>query len=129
MRGEKKCKKLNKAHEEWIKQQRTGEGYQSGIAVAVALAKKNLPDPAERNPEGTPKAQCRCIYHPTFCNKLGHKDARSKECGMKSSSKAEKEAAKKSMLADALAEEMKKILKIVRTYIKKDLKCFSIVLV
>ena len=76
--------------------------------MAVALAKKNLPDPTECNPEGMPKAQWRCIYHPTFCNKLGHKDVRSKECGMKSTSKAEKEAAKKIMLTDAVAEEMRK---------------------
>ena len=92
--------------------------------MAVALAKKKLPNPAKRNPEGTPKSQWRCIYHPVFCNKLGYKDARSKECGMKSTGKTEKKAAKKSMLADAGAEEMRKILRIVRTYIKKDLKYF-----
>ena len=95
----------------------------------MALAKKSLPDPAKRNLEGMPKTQWRCIYHPTFCNNLGHKDTRSKECGMKSTSKAEKEAVKKSMLTDAVAEEMIKILRIVRTYIKKYLKYFSIILV
>ena len=106
MRGEKKYEKLNEAHDEWMKQQKTGEGYQPGIAVAIALAKKNLPNPADRNPKGTPKEKWRCIYYPRFCGALGHKDARSKECGMNAKSKAEREAAKKSMLAEAVAEEM-----------------------
>ena len=107
LRGEKKYEKLNKATEDWQEQQRTGEGYQSGIAVAMALAKKNLPDPAERNPEGTPKAQWRCIYYPKYCSNLGHKDARSKECGMKTKSKEERDAAKKCILAEAVEQEMR----------------------
>ena len=62
MRGEKKYEKLNEAHDEWMKQQKTGEGYQPGIAVAIALAKKNLPNPADRNPKGTPKEKWRFLW-------------------------------------------------------------------
>ena len=56
---------------------------------------------------GTPRAQWRCIYYPKYCSNLGHKDARSKECGMKTMSKAERDAAKKCILADAVEQEMR----------------------
>ena len=40
MRREKKYEKLNKAHDKWMGQQQMGEGYQLGIAMAMALVKK-----------------------------------------------------------------------------------------
>ena len=108
-RSEKKYEKLNKAHDKWIEQQRTGEGYQTGVAVAVALAKKNLPAAAERNPVGTLKEKWRCPFYPDFCQMLGHKDARNKQCGMKGKSKEEKDAARAAMLNKAISEEMRKM--------------------
>ena len=105
-RGEKKYDKLNQAHDEWIEQQRTGDGYQTGVAVAVAIAKKNVPAASERNPKGTPKEQWKCPFYPHYCTVLGHKDARNKDCGMKGKSKEEKEAAKKAMLDTAVSQEM-----------------------
>ena len=113
LRGQKKYEKVRVAQEEWEEMQRTGVGYNPGMAAATAIAKKkakaNLPSAAERNPKGTPKELLRCIYYPSFCNCLGHRDARSKECGMHGKSKQEVDAAKKKMLSDAVAEEMRKM--------------------
>ena len=97
-RGEKKSEKLNKAHDEWIKQQRTGDGYQTGVVGVLAIVKKTLHAVAKRNPKGTPKEKQRYPFYPDFCNILGHKDARNKDGGMKGKNKSEKDAAKKAML-------------------------------
>ena len=70
-----------------MEQQQTGDGYQTGVAVAVAIAKRNLPAASERNPKGTPKEKWRCPFYPDYCTVLGHKDARNKDCGMKEKSK------------------------------------------
>ena len=54
--------------------------YESGIALKEARkVVRNLLD--NRNAKGTPTDQLRCKYfHPNYCTKLGHKDARSKDC-------------------------------------------------
>ena len=108
-RGEKKYEKLNEAHDKWMEQQRTGDGYQTGVAVAVAIAKRNLPAASERNPKGTPKEKWRCPFYPDYCTVLGHKDARNKDCGMKGKSKEEKAAAKNAMLDKAVTQEMSRM--------------------
>ena len=48
------------------------------------------------------------IYYPDLCNKLSHEDTWSIYSGMNSESTKEKEAAKRSILAAALANEMSK---------------------
>ena len=106
LRSKRKYEKLDQANEDWLEMQRTGVGYQTGMAVQ---AKKNLPRPADRNPKGTPKELLRCVYYPTFCNRLGHRDARSKQCGMHGKSAKERVDANKSMLETALAGEMSRL--------------------
>ena len=100
---------MKKAHNEWIEQQRTGEGYQTRVAVTLALVKKILPVTSKRNPKGAPKEKWRCSFYPDFCNILGHKDAHDKQYGMKGKSKEEKGATKKVILGKALSEEMYKL--------------------
>ena len=103
MRGKRKYKKFDQAHKDWLELQRTGVGYETGMAVA---ARKNLRKPSAQNPKGTPKESLRCEYYPQFCNTLGHRDAQSKECDIHGTTDEEKEAAKKSMMDKAVAEEM-----------------------
>ena len=113
LRGKKRYDKVKVAQEEWEEMQRTGVGYNPGMAAATAIAKQkakaNLPSAAERNPKGTAKELLRCPYYPSFCNCLGHSTARSKQCGMHGKSKEEVSAAKKKILSDAVANEMEKI--------------------
>ena len=113
LRGQKRYEKVKVAQEEWEEMQRTGMGYNPGMAATTAIAKQkakeNLPSAAERNPKGTAKELLRCQYYPSFCNCLGHSTARSKQCGMHGKSKEEVSAAKKIILSNAVANEIEKI--------------------
>ena len=109
MRGKKKYEKLQKAYDDWMKLEKSGEGYQTGLAVKTALARQNLPKAADRNPEGTTKAQWRCVYYLLFCDRLEHKDARSKDCGMNGKSAKERDDAKRVIMQNAVCAEIKKI--------------------
>ena len=84
-------------------------GYESGIAVT--LAKKNLPKQKDRNPKGTPADQLRYPFYPMYCNRLGHKDARSKQCQMHGKEKKERDAAKKAIEGEAIKNEIERMSK------------------
>ena len=81
-RRKNKFSKYKTAQREYIKQQRTGDCYQSSIALAatkkVVMASPSVSD---RNQPGTTKDKIRCLYHhPNYCVLLGHNDAKSDGC-------------------------------------------------
>ena len=80
VRGRAGNAKLNEAKKRYLEELRTGMAYESGIAVANT--KRDIKNaPVVRNPFGTSKDKCRCKYfHPDYCTKWGHTDARNKEC-------------------------------------------------
>ena len=83
LRGKRKYNKLDQAHKDRQEMQRTGVRYEIGMAVvAKKNLKQNLQKPSDRNPKGTPTECLCCLYYPAFCQTLGHRDARSKQCGM-----------------------------------------------
>ena len=78
-RRKNKFSKYKTAQREYIKQQRTGDCYQSSIALAetkkVVMASPSVSD---SNLPGTTKDKIRCMYHhPNYCVLLGHTDTRS----------------------------------------------------
>ena len=104
-RSTKKHEKINAEHKSYMDNYKDGCAYQTGIAVAAA--KKSLPKAGEWNPEGTPKELYKCpYYHPLYCTALGHTSCANKDCGMKVKTKAERDAALKVILAEAVNVEV-----------------------
>ena len=104
-RSSKKHEKINKEHKQFMDGYKAGCMYETGIAVAKA--KKSLPKAADRNPEGTPKEQLRCPYsHPMYCTVLGHTSCASKDCQMKTATKAERAEALKVIMASAVEDKI-----------------------
>ena len=86
---------------------RTGMSYESGIALKNT--KKTIKDaPVECNPKGTPSDQWRCkYYHLSFCNALGHADARSHNCFAHSLAAKEREVVLNTILNEAVQRRVK----------------------
>ena len=85
---------------------RDGMASNSGISLQKAKQKvKNLPQ--TKNNNDIPKEQWRCkYYHPKFCQKLGHRDARSQDCYANALSKKDRDAVLKVILDDAVQKQL-----------------------
>ena len=81
--------KINKEHKTYMDSKEEYLLYKSGIAVAAA--RKTLPDTKDRNPEGIPTHLLRCIYYhasnPEVCNAFGCQDCKNAVCQMESKRK------------------------------------------
>ena len=106
MRCRNKNSKYSEAKRDYMKSLNEGLAYESGIALREAKrAVKNAP--IIRNPKGTTKEKMRCKYHhPQFCTKLGHVDAKSKECFAHGKSAIERNAIIKHIFDEAVQKRM-----------------------
>ena len=105
-RSAKRYNKYAKAHTDQLDDMKTGAQYETGVAVAIA---KNPIKAAPRNPEGTLPENWKCpLFHPDYCQKLGHKGCRSADChmNMKKTTKEERDEAIKMISEEAIAMEM-----------------------
>ena len=86
---------------------RTGMAYKSG--VAQNNAKKAIKDvPVVLNPKGTPRDQWQWkYYHPSYCNALGHADARSHNCFAHSLKAKERKVVLNTILNEAVQRRVK----------------------
>ena len=94
-RTRKKYEKFKSVQKLDLEGQKAGLEYQAGVAVREA--KKNTEEKLKnknRNPECTDAKKLRCVfYHPKFCNVLGHRSCRSKDCAMHSKTKQQRKEA------------------------------------
>ena len=109
-KGQLKYKKLAKQQKEALESYTEGLGYESGLALTAAKkVVTNSPAIKEQNPKGTKQEEWRCkYYHPLFYNYLGHKDAQSKQCGIKCKTEAEIVAVQNAIFEEAAKIELDK---------------------
>ena len=105
-RGRARSEKFSAAKREYFEQLRTGMAYESGIALKEARkVVKNLP--SNRSKKGTPTDQLRCKYfHPNYCTKMGHRDARSKACFANRLTKEERAIVLDTIFDEAVQNQM-----------------------
>ena len=106
-RGRGRSEKFNLAKKGYLEELRIGMAYESGIALKNA--KKAIKyAPVERNPKGIPRDQWRCkYYHPSYCNALGHADARSHNCFAHSLTAKEREVVLNTILNEVVQRRVK----------------------
>lgn len=97
--------KVAEAHFDQLEELKTGEKYETGVAVKVA--KSLLTNGPTRNPKGTLLAEQKCMYcKERYCNNKGHKDSGVVDCYMYGKPKDLRDKLVKELKQEANAIEM-----------------------
>ena len=109
-RSKNKHDKIREELKQDILSQSSGMTYETGIALKSAIKDaKHLTSSDCRNPKGTLKDEWKCPYwHPNFCETLGHKSARSPQCGMYKSDKSDRDDALQKIMDEHIERELQK---------------------